>query len=198
MYRFAVWLKKTNSTDGLSYLGLSASGANVTYLNGTSEANPYFWYGDLPELDKWFLVVGFVHGKADPSTTTYGGIYDGITGEKYSILQDFKFGSSTTTVRNRSYSYYNGNTNDRQYYYAPRIDEVNGNEPSITELLAIQPGGLSHTNQEGISTSVITGLSAAGNQAKRYKIASVSFNSVHWNRSGSMVVELFSKYYATG
>lgn len=142
MYRFSVWLKKTGSQNGYSYLGCTAAGDLVTDLNGTANGNPYFWYGSLPQLDRWYLVVGYIHGSGDNSTTTYGGIYDGSTGTKHAILQDFKFQTSTTAVQHRSYLYYDPETTDRQYFYAPRVDEVNGNEPTIAELLGIVPTSL--------------------------------------------------------
>ena len=149
MYRFSVWLKKTGSHDGNSYLGCTGNGAPVTYLNGTAEGNPYFWHGDLPELDKWFLVVGYIHGSGDNSTVTYGGIYDGLNGKKHAILQDFKFQTSTNAVQHRSYLFYDTNTSDRQYFYAPRVDEVNGNEPTIAELLGIVPTTLDQLTVNG-------------------------------------------------
>ena len=54
-YRYTVWLKKTNSFDGTSYFGCS----NVANLNNVPDSNPYFWYGKLPELNKWYLLVGW-------------------------------------------------------------------------------------------------------------------------------------------
>lgn len=142
MYRFSVWLRKTGSHNGVSYLGCTGDGAPVTHLNGTVENNPYFWYGDLPELDRWYLVVGYIHGSGDTSPTTFGGIYDGKTGAKHATLQDFRFQASTTAVQHRSYLYYDPATTDNQYFYAPRVDEVNGNEPTIAELLGIMPNNL--------------------------------------------------------
>lgn len=38
MYRFSIWLKKTNSHDGNSYLGCG----QVNYLSGLQNLNPYF------------------------------------------------------------------------------------------------------------------------------------------------------------
>ncbi len=136
MYRFSIWIKKTNSNDGQTYFGCE----NVSELSGVPMINPYFWYGDLPELNKWYLLVGYIHGSGDPSTTNYGGIYDGITGAKVLGTTDFKFSTTATTTYSRSYLYYDPNVNDRQYFYAPRVDLVNGNEPSISSLLSIETG----------------------------------------------------------
>ncbi|WP_236581907.1 tail fiber protein [Sphingobacterium spiritivorum] len=133
MYRFTVWLKKTNSTDGHSYFGCR----NVNTLNNVPDANPYFWYGDLPELDRWYLAVGYIHGSADPSTIYYGGLYDGVTGTKVAEIQDFKFPDLATTTLHRTYLHYDTNPNDRQYFYGPRAEVVDGNEPTIEALLGI-------------------------------------------------------------
>ncbi|WP_052266454.1 hypothetical protein [Pedobacter kyungheensis] len=134
MYRFSIWLKKTNSNDGYSYFGTD----NVNDLNGEQHINPYFWYGDLPELNKWFLVVGYIHGSGDASTMSYGGIYDGLNGSKVADIVDFKFAVGATATNVRSYLYYDPNVNDRQYFYAPRVEVVNGNEPTIASLLGLQ------------------------------------------------------------
>ena len=134
MYRFSIWLKKTNSYDGISYFGTE----NVNDLNGDQHINPYFWYGDLPELNKWFLVVAYIHGSGDDSTISYGGIYDGLNGTKVVNITDFKFAVGTTNTYIRSYLYYDGNVNDRQYFYAPRVEVVNGDEPTIASLLGLQ------------------------------------------------------------
>ncbi len=140
MYRFSIWIKKTNSNDGHTYLGCygnSASGSNlgVKTLSGGTTTNAYFYTGDLPQLNKWYLLIGYVHGSGDNSTTHLGGIYDGVTGRKVVDITDFKFIAGTTHAKHRSYLYYDSNTSDRQYFYAPRVDLVSGDEPSIDELL---------------------------------------------------------------
>ena len=50
-YRFVVWMKKDNLTDGNSYFGCGYWGQNhVVKLDGTRTNNPYFLTGDLPQL----------------------------------------------------------------------------------------------------------------------------------------------------
>ncbi|MBO9620877.1 MAG: hypothetical protein J7539_17785 [Niabella sp.] len=134
MYRLSIWIKKENSQGGLTYFG--CAGANVAYLNNTGEGNPYFFYGHLPELNKWYLLVGYVHGSGDGSTENLGGIYDGVTGAKVLSCTDFKFLPGQSNLLHRSYLYYDSNTSDRQYFYGPRLEVVNGNEPSVASLLS--------------------------------------------------------------
>jgi hypothetical protein len=150
-YRYTIWLKKTNSTDGYSYLGCEAG---VNNLDGSTNNNPYFWYGDLPELNRWYLLVGYVHGSGDASTVSSGGIYDGVTGKKVVSITDFKFPTTATSTRLRSFLFYDPNVNDRQYFYGPRLEEVNGNEPTISALLGnpVGAGDFYFSGKVGIKT----------------------------------------------
>ncbi|WP_053003965.1 tail fiber protein [Sphingobacterium sp. Ag1] len=150
-YRFSVWIKKTNSKSGTAYFGC---GAAVTTLTGVVNNNAYFWNGNLPDLDKWYLLVGYVHGSSDPSTVSSGAIYDGITGKKIASAIDYKFSTTATTTRHRAYLFYDPNVNDRQYFYGPRLEEVNGNEPTISSLLnnPIGAGDFYFSGKVGIKT----------------------------------------------
>ncbi|WP_299535735.1 hypothetical protein [Ulvibacterium sp.] len=141
-YRFTVWIKKTNSNDGSTYFGPYAydanNNANSRLLDGTLNVNPYFFVGDLPQLDTWYLLVGFLRESGYSSTVSEGGIYD-LNGVKVQSLTDFKFSSTSTQMRHRAYLYYDTNTADRQFFWEPTIYEVNGQEPTIAEI--INPGG---------------------------------------------------------
>jgi hypothetical protein len=169
MYRYVVWIKKMNSNNGTTYFGCD----NVADLQGNSYFNPYFWYGDLPQLNRWYLLVGFIHGSGDNSTENYGGIYDGISGEKVLGITDFKFKTNSTTSIHRSYLFYDPNINDQQYFYAPRVDVVDGNEPTIKVLLEGAKGNLSYfPGNVGIGTTTPTEkLSVNGKiRAKEIKV----------------------------
>lgn len=150
-YRYSVWIKKTNSKTGSTYFGCSPG---VNSLAGVANNNPYFWYGNLPELDRWYLLVGYVHGSNDPSTVSSGAIYDGVTGKKVLSMTDYKFASTNTVTRQRSYLYYDANVADCQYFYGPRIEEVNGNEPTISSLLdnPVGAGDFFFSGKVGIKT----------------------------------------------
>src|SRR3989338_3458405 len=162
-YRFSVWIKKTGSTDGSTYLGTSGSPAAVLTLAGADNTNPYFWSGDLPELNKWYLIVGYVRAYSDTGTTNYGGIYDGMTGEKVLSITDFKSNYNTTSLRHRSYLYYDTTTTDRQYWWDPRVEEVNGREPTIEALLGATKSATNNTDayfggKVGIGTATPSAL----------------------------------------
>ncbi len=79
MYRFTVWIKKENVATGNTYLGCIGS---VLRLDGTADTNPYFFSSKLPESNKWYLLVGYIHGSSDSSIISLGSVYDGNTGTK--------------------------------------------------------------------------------------------------------------------
>lgn len=147
MYRVTIWAKRTgiNGT-GTVYLGCGDN--NVTLLNNTDQTNPYFYYtNSLPQLDRWYLIVGYIHGSGDTSTRQNGGVYDGVTGQKVVSFTgsgngntDFKFKTSATQQQQRVYFYYNSNANAKQYFWDPKFEEVNGKELPISALLAVTPG----------------------------------------------------------
>ena len=143
-YRFSIWIKKTNSNTGTTHFGLFAdqqsSGYATLRLNGTVVNNAYFFSSDLPQLDQWYLLVGFVHASGDPSTVHKGRIYD-TSGNEISALIDFKFTSDAYSVRHRSFLYQDTNTSDSQYYWDPTVYEVNGQEPTILQLIQGGNGG---------------------------------------------------------
>ncbi|MCH5718186.1 tail fiber protein [Niabella hibiscisoli] len=55
-----------------------------------------------------------------------------------------------------------------------------------------------HTDQNGWKTSVSNPISASAEQAMRYEIATIGYNSAHWQPGGLIFIELFHYSYATG
>ena len=157
-YRFSIWLKKTNSSDGTPHFGMFAnnqsSGYTTLRLNGSVVNNAYFFVDDLPQLNQWYLLVGFVHGSAHTSTINEGRIYD-VSGSEVGTLTDFKFTTDAYYIRHRSFLYNDSNTSDGLYHHNPTVYEVNGQEPTISELLNLS--GSSDTQPPSAPTLSNTG-----------------------------------------
>lgn len=133
MYRVSAWMKQHGNNSTL-YLGCNL----VNNLNDTENTNPYFWSGDLPSLNKWYLVVGYIYDSEWVETSKHPlhGIYDGETGLKVSDWgMSFKHQPGATIQRHRVYQYYTSVPGTEAQFYAPRFDLCDGNEPSIEELL---------------------------------------------------------------
>ena len=132
--RFAIYAKQT-ATSGSVYLGCDSSGRTLN-LDDSVKDNPYFWMGDLPELNKWFLVIGILHRSETTQAlnSKKGGIYSLATGEKLQEGNDFKIKVGATTQLFRAFQYYS-NKNEIAYFTRPRVDILDGNEPTIAELV---------------------------------------------------------------
>ncbi|TVZ52275.1 MopE-related protein [Dokdonia sp. Hel_I_53] len=120
-YRYTTWVKRTGSLDGTTYHGTKS----VSNLSGVAQSNPYFWYGDPPELNKWYLMVGIIH----PYTYSGGnsgesGLYD-LDGNKLSNGNDFKWNSNSATSSMRSYLFYSEDPASKQYFSRPTFEQIN-------------------------------------------------------------------------
>ncbi|WP_440068933.1 DUF6443 domain-containing protein [Tenacibaculum discolor] len=156
-YRYTVWVKRTGSQNGRTYHGTQ----NVNNLSGTANNNPYFWNGDLPQLDTWYLLVGIIHPAGyTGSDKGISGVYD-INGTRVIDGTEFVWDSSTTTSRFRSYLYYSTDVTTNQYFWNPVLETVDGTELSIDAIV-----GVTSTKANDIVTHIE--YDEFGRQTKEY------------------------------
>lgn len=153
MYRFSVWARRTSSTTGgTAYLGCTSWDA-AQYVKRTTdsvnEPNPYWYYNNIANFTQnvWYLIVGHLY----PFDTTFtgrhsdSGLYNVGSVEKVADIGgntgggDFKFAPTSTYLFQRVFHYYCGDNTSRLQWYDPRIDLVDGTEPSIYELVNRSP-----------------------------------------------------------
>ena len=134
-YRAVVWIKKMDTNNGTTYFGCMGNTQNS--LSGAPNFNPYFFSGDVPELNKWYLLVGILHGASyDGGYSGVSGVYDPTTGEKIVDCREFIMASNTTTQSHRSYLYSTTSPDVVQYFAYPRFEAVDGNEPTLGALMS--------------------------------------------------------------
>ncbi|MBC7943505.1 prepilin-type N-terminal cleavage/methylation domain-containing protein [Candidatus Saccharibacteria bacterium] len=138
MYRFSTFIKRKTIGNGSTYLGTHGyPSAVLNRSNGVSNANPYFsatgWWGSS---DQWYLVIGHVWpaGSGAGAAMADSGIYT-LSGTKITPNSDYVWQSTTTSSDHRSYLYYSTDVATNQQWYQPRVDVVDGTEPTISELL---------------------------------------------------------------
>ncbi len=143
LYRFSTWVRRKTIGNGSFYLGLygyNSSGSNIGVLrrdNGSTTTNPYFrssgWWGNA---NQWYLVVGHVWpaGSGTGSVHPDTGIYD-TSGNKIATPIDFVWQHTNVRSLHRSYLYYSTDTSTNQQWFQPRVDIVDGLQPSIHDLL---------------------------------------------------------------
>lgn len=131
--RFSVFVRKRVSEEGTTYLGCENSD-QTEKLDGTVDGNPYFWSGDLPQLEVWYLMVGILHpaGHSDGDTGK-SGVYS-MSGNQQITGTDYRWAAGATTQEMRAYLYYSTDDTARQDFVYPRVDVMDGSEPSIDEL----------------------------------------------------------------
>jgi hypothetical protein len=168
-YRLTVWIKKTNSDGGQTRFGFQSRDASNAFANlrtnGTALNAPYFFNGDLPTLDKWYLLVGYVHSSSYTGNEILSGVYDPVTGNKVlDASTDYKFAPGAITLRHRAWLRGTTNTEDFQFMSEPTLYEVNGQEPSVENLISPDTGnpGESVWTNNGADISYSAGNVAIG------------------------------------
>ncbi len=148
IYRFSVWMRRTSSTTGGTfYMGTSG---NVKQ-NDTSAANsnPYWSCNNIGAYtqNQWYLVVGHVYNW----NTTYTGKHPNTglytRGSGPTKISDIVCNIGTGDVKwsdptinstwHRTYHFYCGDSTSHLQWAFPRIDLIDGTEPSIKELLEV-------------------------------------------------------------
>ncbi len=151
-YRYSVWFHRTVlGTTGRFFFGMNGYGSTNGVLRVSDDfldENTYFWASlatpttdDTP--DEWVLAVGHVFpsdytdtsNHVDTGRYTLDGTQDTTNGHA-NYNKDWKWHSSTTTARQRVWMYYTVDTSVRQRFCYPRVDIVDGSEPTIAGLLS--------------------------------------------------------------
>jgi hypothetical protein len=151
-YRFSVWVQRPVQGNGHFYLGTHGYGSVNGVLqrnNGASTTNPYFTinsnWNEWGDNSSWYLAVGHVWpaGSGTGSNDSDSGIYSTSGTLIYNAdAMDYVWLPETTSAHHRTYLYYSTVTATRQRWVYPRVDVVDGTEPSIQELVKGAPTGL--------------------------------------------------------
>lgn len=149
LYRFSVWMRRTSSTSGGTfYLGLGDYGNNYqSYVSdGTYAGNPYWECVGTSKYtqNQWYLVVGHVFPQNTTNTARHPDTGFYVPGSNVRVLDingcnvgnDVKWGpSGASATYHRTYHYYCGDSTTRLQFWDPRIDECDGSQPSISDLV---------------------------------------------------------------
>lgn len=133
-YRYSVWVKQMQR-DGNILFGCDPN----TLLYTGQSSDGLFWGGDVPQLNKWYLLVGYINSSEDNTgEKTDAGIYDPETGKKASDTAKFRTFKSRKTDETQMFRAYQGSAlgiGAEVQFWGHRLDLCNNKEPSISELL---------------------------------------------------------------
>ncbi|MEP2239135.1 MAG: hypothetical protein ABJI22_12295 [Maribacter sp.] len=170
-YRFTVWVQKkgilSSNGTGKTWFGMGANfrdygGFHAKKVDNSQANNSHFFSGFLPELNHWYLMVGYIHGKNYADTSNIlGGIYDAETGDKVeSMQQEFKFTDNTDKISIKTYLFGEYYDIGNQLIWNPSLYAMDNPEmPSIAELTAPSVAAANSSNN-GVSvwTNVLDGI----------------------------------------
>ena len=184
LYRYSVWVnRKVLGANGRAYLGLYGYGSTngVKYVsNSATIINSYFWYSASPPTmipeDEWVLVVGHVYPHNHTGTTNHpdSGLYTVANDRIGNTIWDYKWLPQTTTALHRNYLFYSTDTDVRQQFIYPRVDCVDGTEPSIDGLRAGYDFGIVDPNTYSSLNVTFTATDGCGNTTTSQANFSVS------------------------
>mgnify|MGYP000028296042 CR=1 FL=1 len=165
MYRFSIWIKRSASdpaTRGYVYLGMRGTGGNSyggntqpisLRLNGSTNSNPYFYFSrssthpPQSNAGEWTLLVGHIwpYGSGTGSNHPDTGAWTIAGGQTYSNaasswtdvnnFRDMSWLSNINSAGHRTFLYYSTDATENVKFAYPRVDIIDGREPSIAELL---------------------------------------------------------------
>lgn len=190
-YRFTVYFKSGADSNGTKYFG--CDGSTTCNLDGSANTNPYFWCGNLPQLNQWYLLVGYVHSK-DYTGGSIGGIYD-MTGKLISSITDYKMMPGAAAQRARHYLYYVTAGAPELYIYGPTVQVVDGTEDSLDKFFPniasrMYNAESSITQQAGLISSKVNvnGVISAINQTAE----SITIDARRLNLNGYVTISNLS------
>ena len=148
-YRFSVWIRRTVIGNGSTYFGLRG-GSLIRRDSGGSTTNPYFWNGGWGfDVDEWVLLVAHAwpSGSGTGADHVDSGRYTVTDGRVANIYRDYVIPVGRTSLTHRAYLYYSTDVSTIQQFLYPRVDVLDGTEPSVQALL----GGFDSINQDRIT-----------------------------------------------
>ena len=140
-YRLSVWIKRTgwSNTEWRIFFGPWGNIKNVS--NDIETTNPYFFGGwDLPSLDTWYLMVGYIHPIWYSWTEIKWWVYstDSIT-KTANISMDYVQVPWGNINRHRVYMHTIDNSSVRQQMYDPRYEEIPASKVGdVSDLLPVR------------------------------------------------------------
>ena len=199
-YRFSVWTRRSSTSDsGTFYFGCASN--TVSTFGGTGpfgqpptvQSNPYFVAAPRSQLpqDVWVLFVAYVFsgGTASNPFPASSGYYLGTDGTKLGDTVSYKW-SNAGVAALRAYQFYTTAAGEVQDFWGPRLDIVDGTEPSVDMLLA---GGKAYAASltatwGGVDSRPANLASLAGNEAIKNTQISVSGGAITGIGTGSGAV----------
>jgi hypothetical protein len=172
LYRYSVWVQRMDANAGELYIGTGYGGVN-NKITGAEQTNPYFTVATVgssriptSRVGQWLLVVGHIHPEGTASGAnsnhpnsgwyalgggglTYAAPMENSISVSTNNYSDYIWRSDATISSLRVGLYGSNVLGTEARFMLPRIDLVDGTEPTIAELLANTPNTIYDISGKG-------------------------------------------------
>lgn len=141
-YRHVTYIKQedANYTDFIGIALYETENSFCLSLSGSTINSAYFTNSNnFGTLRRWYMVVGYVVANGTTTAPDDSGVYDMVTKQKIRSVTNFQWKPNINYITNSGclikYTPYASTKTGTAYLYDVRLDEVNGTEPTLNELL---------------------------------------------------------------
>lgn len=191
-YRYVAYVKKEdeNYTDYFGLQNYMTSGQYIGALStGTALYSAYFTSAaNFGTLGRWYMIVGYVVANGTTTAPDDSGVYDMVTKQKVRAVTNFQWLSTATAIKKTGtlirYAQSDSTKTGTAYLYDVRLDEVNGTEPSLNELLNLDTTTKSKgtwTASTAYNTGDIVYLNGNSYICTENHTSGTSFSTTNWN-----------------
>ena len=190
-YRHVTYIKQedANYTDYIGIAGYQSENSFCLSLSGSPISGAYFIKtNNFGTLGKWYMVVGYIVANGTTTAPTDSGVYDMVTKQKVRDVTNFQWKPNVTYCTNSGclirYSESAATKIGSAYLYDVRLDEVNGTEPTLNELLNLDTTTKSKGTWKAstvYNTGDIVYLNGNSYICTANHTSGTSFSTTNWN-----------------
>lgn len=191
-YRYVAYVKQedANYTDFFGVQGYRTYDRYIGELStGTALNYAYFVNStNFGTLGRWYMIVGYVVANGTTTAPADSGVYDMVTKQKVRTVTNFQWLSTATAIRQNGtlirYTESASTKTGTAYLYDIRLDEINGTEPTLNELLNLDTTTKSKgtwTASTVYNTGDIVYLNGNSYICTANHTSGTSFSTTNWN-----------------
>lgn len=190
-YRHVTYIKQEDA-NYIDYIGIGCWETENSFclsLSGSPINAAYFTSANnFGTLGRWYMVVGYIVANGTTTAPADSGVYDMVTKQKVRDVTNFQWKPNVTYCTNSGclirYSASAATKTGSAYLYDVRLDEVNGTEPSLNELLNLDTTTKSKGTWKAstiYNTGDIVYLNGNSYICTTNHTSGTSFDSTKWN-----------------